>query len=461
MNPTLRSPHRESDAAIAPMDRAGRWYAIVAPLCVAFLAFVAGAFVMYRGLYPAEPLRRAFQGGVALFDRTFTYNDPLKIDFWQPARTGARGVTRYDATRAQVGLTLYTSGHAHRAFLIDMSGRVMHEWSVPYSGIWERGGAVKTPRPDPFIYIEKSHVFPNGDLLALYAAIGDTPWGYGLVKVDRNGRVIWKYLGNTHHDFSLDEAGNIYVLTQEISEADLPGFEELHKPRIDDFIVKLSPQGRELHRLWLTGAFAQSRFGRRLLFSPWQAQAGNGDYLHTNSVEVLKKAVPGIPDSRHGQILVSLRELSTIALMDMDSGRTVWATTGPWVRQHDAKVLPNGHILLFDNEGGVGGPGPSRVLEFDPGSYELEWSYGDRPDEPLNSAIRSSQSRLANGNTLIVESMAGRLVEVTPTGDVVWEYVNPVRGGPNNERIPIIFWVQRVDPQRDLTPEFRHSIGLK
>jgi len=33
--------------------------------------------------------------------------------------------------------------------------------------------------------------------------------------------------------------------------------------------------------------------------------------------------------------------------------------------------------------------------------------------------------RLANGNTLINEGLYGRLFEVTPDGDAVWEYVNP------------------------------------
>ena len=63
--------------------------------------------------------------------------------------------------------------------------------------------------------------------------------------------------------------------------------------------------------------------------------------------------------------------------------------------------------------------------------------------------------RLANGNTLIVESMAGRVLEVAP---IVWEFVNPVRGGEGDRRIPIIFWVQRVDPDRYFDPDFRAQL---
>jgi hypothetical protein len=33
---------------------------------------------------------------------------------------------------------------------------------------------------------------------------------------------------------------------------------------------------------------------------------------------------------------------------------------------------------------------------------------------------------LGNGNVLITESGAGRLLEVTRSGDIVWEFQNPV-----------------------------------
>jgi hypothetical protein len=35
---------------------------------------------------------------------------------------------------------------------------------------------------------------------------------------------------------------------------------------------------------------------------------------------------------------------------------------------------------------------------------------------------------------------------VTREGEIVWQFVNPVRGGEQNGKIPIICWAQRVDP---------------
>lgn len=416
---------------------------------------------MYLDLFPAKPLREAFQGGKALYDQRTGYRDPVATDFWQPARTTQRGVLQHDPERARPGLTLYTSSHDQRAYLIDMDGNRVHEWALRYSQIWRPGDFIKRPMADGFTYIEKAHLFPNGDLLALYTAIGDTPWGYGLVKMDANSRVIWKYAAHAHHDFDFDDDGNIYVLTQEIRREPLGGHaQHLTTPRIDDYIVKLSPDGREIDKLWLMDVFAKSPFGRRLMFVSHQAKE-TGDYLHTNSIHVLREPVPGLPQSRAGQVLVSMREVNTVALVDIEMRRIVRSMAGPWMRQHDAQFLPNGRLLLFDNEGDESGFGASRVLELDPVSQKVLWSYGGRPDQPLDSVARSSQTRLDNGNTLIVESLAGRLIEVTPEGEIVWEFVNPVRGGMKGDRIPIIFWVERVDPAQDLTAEFRRRLAIE
>ena len=72
-----------------------------------------------------------------------------------------------------------------------------------------------------------------------------------------------------------------------------------------------------------------------------------------------------------------------------------------------------------------------------------------RPEEPFESEVRSSQARLPNGNTLITESDGGRIFEVTRPGQIVWNYINPVRArreGDGQDVIPIVSWAERVDP---------------
>jgi outer membrane protein assembly factor BamB len=141
-------------------------------------------------------------------------------------------------------------------------------------------------------------------------------------------------------------------------------------------------------------------------------------------------------------------------VLDPETERLEWAARGSWLGQHDPDILPNGNILLFDNYGWFEKPeGRSRVIEFDPQTMEIVWQYAGTPEQPFESLIRASQQRLANGNTLITESSGGRLLEVTPAGEIVWQFVNPVRGGEDNDRLPIIASAQRFDPN-DLDAAF-------
>jgi hypothetical protein len=74
--------------------------------------------------------------------------------------------------------------------------------------------------------------------------------------------------------------------------------------------------------------------------------------------------------------------------------------TGPFLRQHDPDFLPNGHILLFDNR--KGGPGRefgfSRILEIDPATRRVVWSYVGSGQEPFYTDARGKQQPLPNGN---------------------------------------------------------------
>src|SRR5205807_3495731 len=146
----------------------------------------------------------------------------------------------------------------------------------------------------------------------------------------------------------------------------------------------------------------------------------------------------------------------------------------------DAKqIIPEGlpgagNLLLFDNQGEAGYPAVtlnvlsgSRVLEIDPAKQRIVWEYtgtdNDRPQWTFFSAFISSARRLPNGNTLIDEGMNGRFFQVTPKGDIMWEYVNPVfaRSGIAGFRVAgdrreevLSNWVYRAQPvPYDWVPE--------
>ena len=61
-----------------------------------------------------------------------------------------------------------------------------------------------------------------------------------------------------------------------------------------------------------------------------------------------------------------------------------------------------------------------------PLSNQVVWKYNSQGYETLFSQWGSSAQRLPNGDTLICSTVNGYVVEVDPSGNVDWEYINPV-----------------------------------
>lgn len=431
---------------------------------VTLLAFLAGALAVVTEVPPAGLIRDAYKAGTALHARTFYYRDPLVSDLWNPARREERGVTVLESDRVAEGLTLYASGDAPRALLIDLHGQVIHQWERPYSGVWDEASAVQKPVPDDHVYFRKAELMPDGDLLALYEGVGDTPYGYGLVRLSADSELRWKNLDNFHHDFELTPDGRIIGLTHSFRDAELEGADQFEPPYLEDFLVVVDGAGRTVTKVSLLDALNDSPFRSLLWRVPYYSME---DPLHANAVEYLDRQRAAwlgsrIPAAAEGQVLVSFRELAggSIALVDPAAGKVVWASTGPWMAQHDPDVLPGGILQVFDNRGNLGGEARSRIVEVDPATMGIVWRYTGEPGRPLDSPIRASQQRLPNGNTLITESSGGRLLEVTRDGRIVWEYINPVRGGDDDGLIPIVSWAERI-PGNRLSPEFLTRLAAR
>jgi Arylsulfotransferase (ASST) len=425
---------------------------VAVALAIGFLGAIAGSYLVFVEAAPSRYFTDAYRGGHALLDKWRKYEQDYPTEFWQPVRSERSGVTIHDPARAAEGVTLYTSGDGAHAVLISMTGEVLHEWRLPFSAVWDESAAVRTPQPDSLIYFRKAHLYPNGDLLVIYEAAGDTPWGYGLVKIDKHSRPIWKYLAHAHHDLDVASDGKIYVLTHEIRSTVFRFWRHLETPRIDDFVVVLSPDGEELQKISVVDAFIASPYARMVNQVAWYAE---GDFFHTNSIDLLDPAAAqALAPGAREPVLLSMRELGAIGILDLADASFDWALQGPWVGQHDPDLLPDGNMLLFDNYGHYGEGGISRVIEFDPLTGGIAWQYAGDAQRPFYSGVRSAQERLANGNTLITESEGGRLFEVTPAGEIVWEYINPARGGDAGEFVAVVSWGQRIDPAT-LDPEFK------
>ncbi|OPX21923.1 MAG: hypothetical protein B1H04_05790 [Planctomycetales bacterium 4484_123] len=118
--------------------------------------------------------------------------------------------------------------------------------------------------------------------------------------------------------------------------------------------------------------------------------------------------------------------------------------------QHKPHMLPNGNLLIFDN-GTL--RGYSRVIELNPLTEEIEWEYTAEPKEDFFAPHISGAQRLPNVNTLICEGNKSHLFEVTPAGEIVWDFVNPyvIEGAADN-----IYRCLRYSPEH-VRPLLAHS----
>ena len=104
------------------------------------------------------------------------------------------------------------------------------------------------------------------------------------------------------------------------------------------------------------------------------------------------------------------------------------------VGPHHPTMLANGNILIYDNGGQAGYPTKCRfytqLIEIDPITEEIVYEYRHEPYVfkvtcKFFSPSWGSVQRLPNGNTFSLDCHKGRLFEVTPQGEIVWEYVSP------------------------------------
>jgi hypothetical protein len=213
---------------------------------------------------------------------------------------------------------------------------------------------------------------------------------------------------------------------------------------------------------------------------------GSFDWLHINSATYVgpnRWFDAGDARFAPNNVIISSRQAGLLAIVGRD-GSIVWRlgpdfsqsaelrAIGQMIGQHHAHFIPKGlpgagNVLVFDNGGASGygfnnpialeGTGAfaratSRVLEIDPVTLGLVWSYA--APQFFSTNISGAQ-RLPNGNTLVTEGAPGRLFEVTNDGTIVWEYMSPYFTGqrPTNSvyrayRLPYA-WIPQLTPPQE------------
>ena len=404
--------------------------------------------------------------------------------------TKTNDLINHNINRAYSGYTLINPLGNH-AFLIDMNKNIIHNWSLQSF---------------------PAKMLPDGSIICTY----DIESGFHdemdeeqyIAQQDWNGTITWQFnnweegWARQHHDFEregnpvgyyapgqnfVDKGKTLvlarsYVVNKSISLW----------PLDDDVIYEVDWSGNLTGYEWYAndhykqmGFTKWAKIGLFYQILPWLNRPILRGWLHINSISELgENHWYDDGDNRFSprNIILNSRHANFIAIIERSTGDIVWRvgpdysknTNGAWkldqiIGPHHAHMIPKGlpgegNILVFDN-GGIGGYGIlglpcrymrlySRVVEFNPITYEIVWEYynnsdpmfpPDGKDARFFSPLISSAQRLPNGNTLICEGNKGRIFEVTLQNDIVWEYEYPGQTGDytHNE----VYRAYRVPPE--------------
>jgi len=423
------------------------------------------------------------------------------------------GTTMYDPEKCWNGYTLYIARQTG-ATLVNMNGRVVNQWAG-FQGFPNKmlpGGYVMGSlgvRDPKYGYMDQTDVTQlDWD--------GNVVWKFDQYEFIEDPGKEGLWMARQHHDFQREgnpvgyytpgmdpfvDKGNTLILSHknwintDISE----------KMLVDDVMIEVTWEG-EIVWEWVCGEhFAEMGFdeaARNTMYRNPNMVIGKGevgDWMHINSMSTLgpnKWYDTGDKRFHPDNIIWDGRQTNIIAIIDKPSGNIVWKvgpnyTVTPELRklgqiigQHHAHMIPRGlpgegNILVYDNGGfaGYGAPNPgsptghnnalrdySRVIEFDPLTLEKIWEYSFFEAGHLNrmgrynfySPLISAAQRLPNGNTMITEGGNGRMLEVTPDYELVWEYMSPYFSddGKSNYvyrgyRVPYD-WVPQVDRPKEI-----------
>lgn len=321
------------------------------------------------------------------------------------------GLRACDSESACPGFTLLVSVNGNgEVHLLDLWGEVVHSWEMPYP-------------PGLYGYLtEMGTLLYNGKVPDNSGRfISGMGWkGGAVLEADWSGRVLWEVRHpDHHHDAVRLSNGNVLLLClaeipRELGHEVRGGLSgtERDGSMWADYLVEMTTDGEVVWE-WCS----------------WEHLDPENDGITASQEQrMIWTHGNGVAELPGGNLVVSFRNISTVAILDRQTGSIIRKLKPPLLAQQHAPVpLQNGNLLIFDNgPHRVDHPLPfSRVIEVDLATEEVVWSYQERNPSDFFSPYMSNAQRLPNGNTLICEGAFGRIFEVEGSGRVVWEFVNP------------------------------------
>ena len=388
------------------------------------------------------------------------------------------GLINYSAESYE-GYTLFSPMNSNVSYLIDNCGFTINSWESNFrpglsSYLREDGKLVRTARISSGF-----NAGGSGGRLEVFTWEGELEWAYDFTTENQQ----------SHHDIALLPNGNILVLlwdrhsfVETVAKGKDPAFIPQNSGFWSEKVleVKMLPNN-EIEIVWEWnswdhlvqnldpelegyGIIAEHPEKFNINYPPLSQSS---DWLHMNSIDY---------NETLDQIILSSRNFNEFYIID-HSTTTEEAKTGQggkygkggdilyrWGNpnaydqgsldnqvlygQHDAhwidEGLPGaGNIMVFNN--GFGRPGvvlASTIEEINAnpegnGIYILnetntynprvsDWTFPETLNDEFYAGRISGSQRLPNGNTMVCLGRNGSLLEFSPQGETVWEYISPV-----------------------------------
>ncbi len=438
------------------------------------------------------------------------------------------GLIINDTTNSFNGYTLFAPNFNNNSYLIDNNGNLINSWASSYlpglsTYLLENG---KMLRAGKIVGNHFSNTGGAGGIVQIFDWDGTINWEYKYASP----------IHQSHHDIRMLPNGNVLMIAWELktrAEAIAAGRGSTlfsSNELWPDHIIEVQPSGADSGIIvweWHVwdhliqdidstkpnyGIVADHPELININFIGLESTTA-ADWIHLNSIDYNQKL---------DQIVISSREFDEIWIIDHNTtiseaaGHTGglrgrggdllfrWGNPYAYNRgtednhvyfgQHNVNWISDSlsgsaDIMVFNNGLGRNEGDYSSIDQITPefdtisGVYQLHgdstykpsfltWTYTSVPVDSFFSPYISGATRQPNGNTLICSGWNGTFFEVTPAGETVWKYINPViASGPMTQGDTIlgigfldgkqnmVFRVYRYAPDypglagQDLTPQ--------
>lgn len=396
-----------------------------------FIVFNSGYLAREFKFFPYQLYQQATKGWSEIRARQSEQLPWFYIHSHKPPSEVVKNISQ-----TQPGLSLVTEIAAERSIsakIIDLNGEIVHQWEIDWFEMWPDPQHLPknlVPQTRPGTNIHGAVVMENGDLIFNFES-------KGLIRIDPDGEVVWRLPYLTHHSIHQHDDGNLWVSGTKYQTEKVSRLPNLIPPFHEETILEITPQGKILREWYVADILRKNGYTGLLYMGSLNNEntaiqgdgrlLGNTDILHLNDVEPFStKLQPGFFEP--GDVMVSLRNINTVFVFDVESEKIEYLSTGQFVRQHDPDFIDGNTFSVFDNNNNNAPQSErsSKIVIVSAKDNTSEVFFEGSKNNAFFTRVMGKHQWQPNGNLLISESMSGRGFEIDRQGKVVWEYINYV-----------------------------------